>query len=156
MWSTIFCFVIVILSNRNHCTCYITAHISDTRLLLHRSRQPKLRIYTVKRRFTLKMESGKVILSSSKHLKKFEGELFDAVMEYGYHVHIILIGHQCHDEKGYYDMFSTNLHPTIKCIYIPRSLIHDVRAINVVLRSNGHEGLEFFCPACPVGTPPDF
>lgn len=102
------------------------------------------------------MESGKLIISSSKHLKKFEGELFDAVMEYGYHVHIILIGHQCHDEKGYYDMFSTNLHPTIKCIYIPRSLIHDVRAINVVLRSNGHEGLEFFCPACPVGTPPDF
>ena len=112
-------------------------------LLLHRSRHPKLRIYTVKRRFTLKMESGKLIISSSKHLKKFEGELFDAVMEYGYHVHIILIGHQCHDEKGYYDMFSTNLHPTIKCIYIPRSLIHDVRAINVVLRSNGHEGLEF-------------
>jgi len=102
------------------------------------------------------MESGKVILTSSQQLKIFEENIYTAVVEYGYHVHIIHIGHQCQDEKGYYETFSNNLHPSIKCIYIPRSLIKEVRVIDAILRSNGHEGLELFCAACPVGTPPDF
>ena len=102
------------------------------------------------------MEGGKVIITSSQQLKNFEENIFNAVMEDGYHVHIMLIGHQCHDEKGNYETFSNNLHPSIKSIYVPRSLIQEMRAVDYVLRSNGHKGLDFFCPACPVGTPLTF
>ena len=102
------------------------------------------------------MESGKVNITTAQQLDNFEDTIFDAIIKEGFHVHVMIIGHVCRGEMGMYETFSNNLHPTIKSIFIDRRVLQEMRAVDNVLRSNGHEGLDFFCPACPVGTTPYF
>ena len=98
---------------------------------------------------------GVQIITSAHQLKKIEKEIFHA-MDEALHVHVLLQGHQCQGVSENYEIISKNLHPSIKCLYISKNLIEEFRALDLVLRSNSYKGLDFFCPACPVDTPPDF
>ena len=98
---------------------------------------------------------GKIILTSSYELKIIESSIFDEMLN-GIHIHVLLEDHVCPDEKNLYKIFSKNEHPSIKCIFIQRGLMSEMKILDIVLRQNKLEGFQFFCPVCPIGTAQQF
>ena len=98
---------------------------------------------------------GKIFISSSYELKRVESIIFDEMYK-GTHIHVLTEDHVCKDENNYFNMLTTNRHPSIKSIFVQRDLMWEMKILDEVLKKNKLEGLSFFCPACPIGTAQQF
>ena len=94
---------------------------------------------------------AKIVISSSYELKLVEPTIFDEMYK-GTHIHVITQQHVCRDDGNYFQMFSNNQHPCIKCIIIQTDLMSELEILDEVLKQNKLEGFNFCCPSCPIGT----
>ena len=97
---------------------------------------------------------GKIVISSAFELKQIENQIFNVIMEDGCHVHVVLENHNCNGGGDTYNIFSSNMHPSIKCLLVHNKIMPEMKALDAVLRINNIEGFFFCCPNCPVGSPP--
>ena len=125
---------------KNHPICSPQANISSHPRAPNHNKPPCVS-------FIIATMIGKIYVKTSSQLRRIETNIIDLV-ENHLHVHILNENHECGENRTGLDIFITNQHPSIKCVFSSKKMLAEFHILSVVLEGQFGTGLHTFCPIC--------